>query len=70
MSKDSNSRKQLQLVTVMTGVMVPIITLLAIVESYYLLGVAILIELVLIFRSAMLVKSSGQNNPPTSQGVD
>lgn len=67
MSKYSNNRKQLQLVTVLTGVVVPITVALAIMEFYYVLGIAIVIELALIVWIGMLVKSSKQNNPPTSQ---
>ncbi|MDI9587658.1 MAG: hypothetical protein ACOX5I_09295 [Gleimia sp.] len=67
MKKDSNSRKQMQLATVLTGVMVPIIVVLAILESYYMLGVAIVIELALIAWTVMLVKSTKQDTPPTSQ---
>ena len=67
MRKYSNNRRQIQLATVITGVMVPIIVLLAILELYYFLGVVIVIELALIAWTAMLVQSSKQNNPPTSQ---
>ncbi|KGF02588.1 hypothetical protein HMPREF1628_01490 [Actinomyces sp. S4-C9] len=67
MINESNSQKQLQLATVMTGVLVPIIMALAILESYYVLGIAIVIELALIVWTVMLVKSTKQNNPPTDQ---
>ncbi|WP_269493541.1 hypothetical protein [Actinomyces sp. S4-C9] len=40
---------------------------LAILESYYVLGIAIVIELALIVWTVMLVKSTKQNNPPTDQ---
>ncbi|GGI14832.1 hypothetical protein GCM10007377_12890 [Galliscardovia ingluviei] len=67
MSNDSNSRKQLQLVTVITGVMVPIIIALAIMELYYVLGVAIVIELALIVWTVALVKLNNKQDHSTTK---
>lgn len=58
MSKCSNSRKQMQLVSILTSVMVPVIVAFAIMELYYLLGVAIAMELILIAWTVVLIKSS------------
>ena len=67
MNKYSNNRKQLQLATVLTGVMVPVIVALAILQSYYMLGAAIVAELALIVWVVALVKStSKQDNFSTS----
>lgn len=67
---NDNKRKQLQLVTVMTGVMVPIIILLAIMEMYYLLGIAIVVELVFIAWSVALAKKSGADTVnPRNRGL-
>ena len=67
MNKYSNNRKQLQLATVLTGVMVPVIVALAILQSYYMLGAAIVVELALIVWIVALVKStSKQDNFSTS----
>ena len=56
MNKYSNNRKQLQLATVLTGVMVPVIVALAILQSYYARGAAIVVELALIAWTVALVK--------------
>ena len=45
MGKCSNGRKQMQLVSILTSVMVPVIAAFAIMELYHLLGVAIAMEL-------------------------
>ena len=67
MNKYSNDRKQLQLATVLTGVMLPVIVALAILQSYYMLGAAFVVELALIVWSVALVKStSKQDNFSTS----
>ena len=67
MNKYSNDRKQLQLATVLTGVMLPVIVALAILQSYYMLGAAIVVELALIVWIVALVKStSKQDNFSTS----
>ena len=62
MNKYSNNRKQLQLATVLTGVMVPVIVALAILQSYYMLGAAIVVELALIVWIVALVKSSSKKD--------
>lgn len=58
MSKCSNGRKQMQLVSILTNVMVPVIAAFAIMELYQLLGVAIAMELILIAWAVVLIKSS------------
>ncbi|MDO5034450.1 MAG: hypothetical protein Q4E01_03585 [Actinomycetaceae bacterium] len=63
MNSNSDNRKQLQLVTIMTGVMVPIIIVLAVIQNYYLLGVAVVIELALIAWSVALVRATKQGSP-------
>ncbi len=67
MSQYSNSRKQMQLVTIITSIMVPVIIASAIMELYYLLGVLVAMELIFIVWTVMLIKSSKQNNSPTSK---
>ncbi len=58
MSKCSNGRKQMRLVSILTSVMVPVIAAFAIMELYHLLGVAIAMELILIAWAVVLIKSS------------
>lgn len=48
----------MQLVSILTSVMVPVIVAFAIMELYYLLGVAIAMELILIAWTVVLIKSS------------
>lgn len=57
----------MQLVTIITSIMVPVIIASAIMELYYLLGVLVAMELIFIVWTVMLIKSSKQNNSPTSK---
>lgn len=58
MSKKAYSPGKTQLAALLTGVMVPIIALLIANESYVMLAVAIVIELVLIAWTVMLAKAA------------
>lgn len=53
-----NDQKSLQLVTVLMGVMVPVVILMAIIEQWYLFGVVVVVELAFIAWSVALVSKT------------